>query len=73
MLYYVIININKKRGDIFRSNTLSEVQHDETTVRRLLRKTDSPFTVRMGNRLYADKDLFDKYIADCIKYQINVC
>lgn len=28
MLYYVIININKKRGDIFRSNTLSEVQHE---------------------------------------------
>ena len=24
-------------------------------------------------RLYADKDLFDKYIADCIKYQTNVC
>jgi hypothetical protein len=39
----------------------------------LLRRADSPFTVRMGNRLYADKDLFDKYIADCIKYQINVC
>ena len=39
----------------------------DTTVRRC------PFTVRMGNRLYADKDLFDKYIADCIKYQINVC
>ncbi len=45
----------------------------DTTVRRLLRRADSPFTVRMGNRLYADKDLFDKYIADCIKYQINVC
>ena len=32
----------------------------DTTVRRLLRRADSPFTV-------------DKYIADCIKYQINVC
>ena len=32
----------------------------------LLRKADSPFTVRMGNRLYADKDLFDKYLTDCI-------
>ena len=28
----------------------------DTTVRRLLRRADSPFTVRMGNRLYADKD-----------------
>lgn len=44
----------------------------ETKVRELLKKPNSKFTVRMGNRLYADKKLFDSYIEHCAKYQIPV-
>ena len=34
----------------------------ETKVREILRRPDSEFTIRMGNRLYADKRLFDDYL-----------
>lgn len=44
----------------------------ESTIRKLLKKPDSTFTIRMGNRLYADKLLFDEYLRNCAKYQINV-
>lgn len=45
----------------------------DSKVRQLLRNPDSTFTIRMGNRLYADKELFDKFLANCAKYQINIC
>lgn len=44
----------------------------ETKVRQLLKRKDSPFTIKMGNRLYANKKLFDEYIEKCCKYQINI-
>lgn len=44
----------------------------KTKVREILKRPDSKFTVRMGNRLYADKKLFDEYIERCAKYQIPV-
>ena len=44
----------------------------ETKVREILRRPDSEFTIRMGNRLYADKRLFDDYLAKCAKYQIRI-
>ena len=44
----------------------------ETKVRALLKKPNSKFTIRMGNRLYADKLLFDNYIEHCAKYQIHI-
>lgn len=44
----------------------------ETKIRSILKRPDSPFTVRMGNRLYADRESFDKYIENCIKYQIAI-
>lgn len=34
----------------------------ETKVRELLTKTNNPFTVRIGNRLYANRILLDKWI-----------
>ena len=44
----------------------------KTKVREILNREDSTFTIRMGNRLYANKKLFDEYLAKCAKYQINI-
>lgn len=44
----------------------------QTKIREILNRPDSKFTIRFGNRLYADKQKFDEYIDNCIKYQIKV-
>ena len=44
----------------------------QTKVRQILNKPDSQFTIRLGNRLYVDKYLFDEYLKRCIKYQISL-
>lgn len=44
----------------------------KTKVREILKRPDSSFTVRMGNRLYANKKLFDEYLDRCAKYQIGI-
>ena len=44
----------------------------KTKVREILKRPNSPFTVRMGNRLYANKKLFDEYLDKCAKYQIEI-
>lgn len=44
----------------------------KTKVREILKRPDSQFTVRMGNRLYANKKLFDEYLDRCAKYQIEI-
>lgn len=43
-----------------------------TKVREILNRDDSSFTIRMGNRLYADKAAFDKFIDNCAKHQISI-
>lgn len=44
----------------------------KTKVREILKRDNSTFTVRIGNRLYADKSKFDEYIERCIKYKIKI-
>ena len=44
----------------------------KTKVREILKRPDSTFTIRMGNRLYANKKLFDEYLNKCAKYQISI-
>lgn len=44
----------------------------KTKVREILKRDNSTFTVRIGNRLYADKNKFDEYIERCIKYKIKI-
>lgn len=34
----------------------------KTKARQLMTKTNNPFTIRIGNRLYANKILLDKWI-----------
>lgn len=42
----------------------------ETKVRELLKRETSTFTIRLGNRLYVNKKLFDDFLDKCAKYQI---
>ena len=44
----------------------------KTKVREILKRSDSPFTVQMGNRLYSNKKIFDEYLNKCAKYQIKI-
>lgn len=44
----------------------------KTKAREILKRPDSSFTIRIGNRLYANKDLLDEYLAKCAKYQIRI-
>ena len=44
----------------------------ETKIREILKRKDSTFTIRMGNRLFADKEAFDDFIANCRKYKIAI-
>lgn len=44
----------------------------ETKTREILKRPDSPFTVRIGNRLYANKQLLDEHLTKCAKYQISI-
>lgn len=44
----------------------------ETKVREILKRNDSTFTIRIGNRLYANKKLLDDYLLKCAKYHIKI-
>lgn len=44
----------------------------ETKVREILKRPTSEFTIRMGNRLFVDKELFIKYLRQCAKYHIKI-
>lgn len=43
-----------------------------TKAREILKRPESRFTVRVGNRLYVNKELFDEYLIKCAKYQIDI-
>ena len=40
----------------------------QTKVREIIKRPDSGFTIRMGNRLYVDKKKFEAYLDKCAKY-----
>jgi hypothetical protein len=44
----------------------------QTKVRKILTKPENTFTIRLGNRLYVHKELFDEYLIKCAKYQITL-
>ena len=43
-----------------------------TKVREVIKNHGSTFSLKLGNRLYVDKDKFDKYLDNCIKYGITI-
>lgn len=43
-----------------------------TKTREILKRPESKFTVRVGNRLYVNKELFDEYLVKCAKYHIDI-
>lgn len=44
----------------------------KTKGREILKRKDSSFTVKVGNRLYANKKLLDDHLEKCAKYQIGL-
>lgn len=44
----------------------------KTKAREVLKRENSSFTVRLGNRLYVNKKLFDEYLERCAKYRIPI-
>lgn len=43
-----------------------------TKAREILKRKNSTFTVRIGNRLYANKKLLDDFLNRAAKYQIEI-
>ena len=41
-------------------------------MKEILKRENSGFTVRVGNRLYVNKKLFDEYLERCAKYRIPI-
>ena len=41
-------------------------------MKEILKRENSGFTVRDGNRLYVNKKLFDEYLERCAKYRIPI-
>lgn len=44
----------------------------ETKVREILKRSDSTYTIRLGNRLYVNKKLFDEFLEKCARYKISI-
>ena len=44
----------------------------KTKAREVLKRENSSFTVRVGNRLSVNKKLFDEYLERCAKYRIPI-
>lgn len=44
----------------------------KTKAREILKRKDSNFTIKFGNRLMAHKDLFLEHLKKCAKYQIDI-
>ena len=43
-----------------------------TKVREVIKNHGGTFSLKLGNRLYVDKEKFDKYLDNCIKYGITI-
>ena len=43
-----------------------------TKTREILKRPESKFTVRVGNRLYVNKELFDDYLVKCAKNKTDI-
>lgn len=44
----------------------------ETKIREILKREDSAFTIKMGNRLYVNKKMFDDYLNKCARYKMSI-
>ena len=44
----------------------------QTKVREILKRPNNGFTVRMGNRLYVNKQKFEAYLDKCARYNITI-
>lgn len=44
----------------------------ETKTREVVRRKDSTFSVKVGNKYFVDKAKFDKYLETCMRYRITI-
>ena len=44
----------------------------QTKVREIIKRPDNDFTIRMGNRLYVNKNKFETYLNRCAQYNIQI-
>ncbi len=44
----------------------------QTKVREIIKRPDTNFTIKMGNRLYVNKKNFESYLDRCAKYHITI-
>ena len=65
-----MVNTDKKLLSL--NEVCSYTGWGKTKARQVLKRPDSSFTVRFGNRLYVNKKLFDDYLDRCAKYQIPI-
>lgn len=43
-----------------------------TKAREIAKRPESSYTLRVGNKLYIDKESFDSFINKCMKYHISI-
>lgn len=44
----------------------------KTKIREILKRPSNSFTVKIGNRTYVDKEKFDAFLEQCMKYNIAI-
>lgn len=44
----------------------------ETKVREIMKNPNHKFTIRLGNRLYADREKFEQFLDRCARYQLTI-
>lgn len=43
-----------------------------TKAREIAKRPESSYTLRVGNKLYIDKEGFDSFLNKCMKYHISI-
>ena len=43
-----------------------------TKTREVVKRNENSFTLRVGSKYFVDREKFDKYIENCMKYNINI-
>ena len=44
----------------------------QTKARQILNRPESTFTIRVGNRIYVNKKMFDQYLEHCARGHIPI-
>ena len=70
--FYIGVNDLQDKALLNLEETAQYLNIGKTKAREILKSKNSTFTVRIGNRLYANKKLLDSFLERAAKYQINI-